>query len=223
MTESNKRALVIGASGGVGTALVTALSERGYAVTGLSRTEDGLDITDEDSVSDAFGQLDGPFDKIIVATGILAEKTGPEKSIEAVTTDELAALFAVNAIGPVLILKHAKHLLPRDRRAIFAALSARVGSIGDNRLGGWYSYRSSKAALNQLIKTASIELRRTHKKLICIALHPGTVATPFTQDYPQHKSVPPGDAANNLLNVMEGLSPEDTGRFFDWAGKEVVW
>ncbi|MCK0140706.1 SDR family NAD(P)-dependent oxidoreductase [Aliiroseovarius sp. F47248L] len=223
MTESNKRALVIGSSGGVGQALSMALKRRGYDVTGLSRTDDGLDITNEDSVSYALGRLDGPFDMIVAATGILADQTGPEKSLSAVTGDELSALFAVNAIGPALILKHVKHLLPRDRRAVFAALSARVGSIGDNRLGGWYSYRASKAALNQLIKTAAIELGRTHKHLICIALHPGTVATPFTQDYPQHKSVPAQDAAKNLLTVMDGLTPEDTGGFYDWAGKPVPW
>ncbi|SEW35818.1 NAD(P)-dependent dehydrogenase, short-chain alcohol dehydrogenase family [Aliiroseovarius sediminilitoris] len=223
MTESKKRALVIGSSGGVGQALMSALQGRGFDVTGLSRTGQGLDITNEGNVSDVFGQLDGSFDQIVVASGILAARSGPEKSIGAVTGDELAALFAVNAIGPALILKHSKHLMPRDRRVIFAALSARVGSIGDNRLGGWYSYRASKAALNQLIKTASVELRRTHKHLICVALHPGTVATPFTRDYPQHTSVAPKEAADNLLNVMEGLTPEDNGSFFDWAGKQVPW
>ncbi|UWQ14456.1 SDR family NAD(P)-dependent oxidoreductase [Aliiroseovarius sp. M344] len=223
MKESTKRALVIGSSGGVGQALNVALQGRGFDVIGLSRAGDRLDITNEDSVSAALGQLDGSFDLIIVATGILAAQSGPEKSIGAVTAEELAAVFAVNAIGPALILKHAKHLLARDRPAVFAALSARVGSIGDNRLGGWYSYRASKAALNQLIKTASIEMRRTHKHLICVALHPGTVATPFTKDYPQHKSVPPDAAAENLLGVIEKLTPEDNGRFFDWAGKPVPW
>ncbi|MCI2393767.1 SDR family NAD(P)-dependent oxidoreductase [Aliiroseovarius sediminis] len=219
----DKRALVIGASGGVGQALAAALTGRGYDVTGLSRSGDGLDITDEDSVADVLGQLEAPFNLVIVATGVLASTTGPEKSIGALSAQELEAVFAVNAIGPALVLKHAKRLLPRTKPAVFAALSARVGSIGDNGLGGWYSYRASKAALNQLIRTASIELGRTHKHLTCVALHPGTVATPFTQDYPQHKSVPAEQAARNLLDVIDGLTPDDSGRFFDWAGKTVPW
>lgn len=141
----------------------------------------------------------------------------------ALSAEEMANLFAVNTIGPALLLKHAKRLLPRDRRAVFAALSARVGSIGDNGLGGWYSYRASKAALNQVIRTASIELKRTHKNLVCAALHPGTVATEFTQNYPQHKTVLPEQAAINLLNVIDNLTSDDSGQFFDWAGKKVPW
>ncbi|MEQ9696033.1 SDR family NAD(P)-dependent oxidoreductase [Shimia sp. SDUM112013] len=219
----SKQALVIGASGGIGQALSAGLSARGYAVTGLSRALDGLDITSEDSVAQHLGQLETPFDVVIVATGILADAHGPEKSLRTLTVDEMARLFAVNAIGPALILKHAVRLFPKDRKAAFAALSARVGSIGDNALGGWYSYRTSKAALNQIIRTASIELARSHKQLACIALHPGTVATDFTRNYPQHKTVPPTEAARNLINVIEGVSAAETGRFYDWAGKEVVW
>jgi NAD(P)-dependent dehydrogenase (short-subunit alcohol dehydrogenase family) len=122
-----------------------------------------------------------------------------------------------------LVLKHVQRLFPKDRRAVFAALSARVGSIGDNALGGWYSYRASKAALNQVIRTASIELGRSHPQMICAALHPGTVDSAFTQNYPQHKKVPALQAANNLLDVLDGLTPDETGGFFDWAGKEVPW
>ena len=143
--------------------------------------------------------------------------------IGALSAKEMANLFAVNTIGPALVLKHAKRLLPRDRRAVFAVLSARVGSIGDNELGGWYSYRASKAALNQVIKTAAIELKRTHKQLICAALHPGTVATEFTRNYSQHETVPPERAAKNLLNVLDELTPEDSGSFLDWAGTRIHW
>ena len=218
-----KHALVIGASGGVGRALATELENRAYHVNRLSRQQDGLDITNEKDVSEKLGQLDGKFDLVIVATGLLSSSSGPEKSIKALSADEMALLFAVNAIGPALVLKHAKKLLWRDQRAVFAVLSARVGSIGDNTLGGWYSYRASKAALNQLLRTASIELKRTHKKLICTALHPGTVATEFTRNYPNHEAVPPEQAARNLLNVIEKLSPGDSGHFFDWAAKEVPW
>ena len=218
-----KHALVIGASGGVGRALATELENRAYHVNRLSRQQDGLDITNEKDVSEKLGQLDGKFDLVIVATGILSGSSGPEKSIKALSADEMALLFAVNAIGPALVLKHAKKLFRRDQPAVFAALSARVGSIGENALGGWYSYRASKAALNQLLRTASIELKRTHKQLICTALHPGTVATEFTRNYPNHEAVPPENAARNLLNIIEKLSPEDSGHFFDWAGKEVPW
>jgi NAD(P)-dependent dehydrogenase (short-subunit alcohol dehydrogenase family) len=218
-----KYALVIGASGGVGQALATELEKRNYHLTRLSRQKDGLDITSEENVSEKLGRLENKFDLVIVATGILSGPGGPEKSIRTVSADEMAMVFAVNAIGPALILKHAKQLLRRDRRAVYAALSARVGSIGDNSLGGWYSYRASKAALNQLVRTASIELKRTHKQLICTALHPGTVATEFTRNYPNHATVPPEQAAWNLVNVVEQLSPKDSGRFFDWAGKEVPW
>ncbi len=218
-----KHALIIGASGGIGLALANELEAREYQITCLSRSQDGFDITCEDNVSANLKRLETPVDLIIVATGILSSKQGPEKSLQALTPDEMSILFAVNAIGPALVLKHAKRLLPRDRRTVFAALSARVGSIGDNRLGGWYSYRASKAALNQVVRTASIELKRTHKHLVCTALHPGTVATEFTQNYAQRKKVQPTEAAGNLLDVIDTLTPDDSGQFFDWAGKKVPW
>ena len=218
-----KHALVIGASGGIGQALAAELQDRGDVVTRLSRQQDGLDITNEKDVYEKLGRLQSKFDLVIVATGILSGSGGPEKSIRALSAEEMAMLFAVNAIGPALVLKHAKQLFRRDQRAVFAVLSARIGSIGDNTLGGWYSYRASKAALNQLLRTASIELKRTHKQLICTALHPGTVATEFTSNYPNHATVQPQQAAENLVNVIKRLSPKDSGHFFDWAGKEVPW
>lgn len=220
---SQTRALIVGASGGVGEAMSTELKRRGADVTRLSRRQHGLDITCEESVQTHLDVLDPEFDLVVVATGILTSKFGPEKSLNAVTAQEMADLFAVNAIGPALVLKHAKRLMPRKRRAVFAALSARVGSIGDNALGGWYSYRTSKAALNQVIRTASIELGRTHKHLVCCALHPGTVATDFTQNYPNHKAVSPQQAAANLIRVIDSRSLEDTGHFFDWSGAKVPW
>jgi len=218
-----KHALVIGASGGIGQALSTELDTKGYQVTCMSRREDGLDITSENIVADKLGRLEKKFDLVIVATGVLSGQDGPEKSLKELSSKEITTLFAVNAIGPALVLKHSIRLLPRDRRAVFVALSARVGSIGDNALGGWYSYRASKAALNQLIRTASIELKRTHKHLVCAALHPGTVATEFTRNYSNHATSPPEQAAKNLLNVIDQFSPDDTGRFFDWAGDEITW
>lgn len=219
------KALIIGASGGIGTAVAEVLVARGVAVTGLSRSRDGLDVTDEGSVEAALGRLSGPYDLILVTTGAL-EIGGarPEKALREVTARAMTAQFALNCIGPALVLKYAVRLLPRDRRSVFAALSARVGSIGDNRAGGWYSYRTAKAALNQVIRTAAIELARSHREAVCVALHPGTVATPLTEKYlGRHPAVSPETAAANLLSVIEALSPADTGLFFDWQGKRVPW
>ena len=132
--------------------------------------------------------------------------------------------FRLNSIGPALVLAHAHRLLPRESTSTFAVLSARVGSIGDNRIGGWISYRSAKAAVNQVVHTAAIELARTHKQATIVALHPGTVATPFTEKYlGRHPAVAPAEAAENLLRVLDGLTPAQSGQFFDWAGKEVPW
>lgn len=219
------KAVVFGSSGGIGSALVAELEARGAEVTGLSRSRDGLDVTDEASVSRAVKSLRGPYDMVLCATGALeVDGAQPEKTIRSLDPAAMAAQFAVNAIGPAMVMKHAGALLPRDRRAVMAVLSARVGSIGDNRIGGWYSYRAAKAAVNQLVHTASIELARTHKQAVCVALHPGTVATSFTEKYAgRHKTVPPGEAAANLLDVLEGLTPAHTGGFYDYSGAEVVW
>ena len=218
-----KNALVIGASGGIGRALALELETRGYSVTRLSRSQDGFDITCEDSVATALGRIDTPFDLILVASGILSNSQGPEKSLRSLSAKEMSDLFAANAIGPALVLKHSIKFLHKRKRSIFAALSARVGSIGDNKLGGWYSYRTSKSALNQVLRTASIELARTHKNLVCTAVHPGTVATEFTKNYIKHQNVSPHQAAIHILNTLDNLTPEDSGHFFDWAGKPIAW
>lgn len=219
-----EKALVIGASGGIGAALSEALSAR-YEVTELSRSHDGLDVTDEASVAARLGELEGSFARIVVATGALVvDGHSPEKTIKALDPDAMMAQFRVNALGPALVLKHAWRLIPRKGAAVVAVLSARVGSIGDNQIGGWVSYRSAKAAVNQVVHTASIELARTHKEACLIALHPGTVATPFTADYlGRHPSVSPAQAAQHLMAVIDARGSEDTGQFFDWAGKSVPW
>lgn len=220
-----KRALIIGSSGGIGHALASGLTRQGWQVTGVSRSADGLDVTQEASVAQHLGALDGPFQRIIIATGALEiDGHQPEKAVKHLNADAMAAQFALNAIGPALVIKHAIALLPKDSPAVIAALSARVGSITDNRAGGWHSYRASKAALNQIIRGAAIELGRTHKQAVCVALHPGTVATPFTEKYlGRHPAVPPDQAAANLLGVIDGLTPDQSGQFFDWAGKPVPW
>jgi NAD(P)-dependent dehydrogenase (short-subunit alcohol dehydrogenase family) len=194
-------------------------------VKALSRSRDGFDITDEASVEQHLDALEGPFDGIIVASGALEiGGAGPEKTIRAVSARAMADQFAVNAIGPALVLRHAARLLPREGRSVCAVLTARVGSIGDNRIGGWTSYRAAKAAANQIVHTTAIELARTHPDLVCVALHPGTVETPFTAKYlGRHPAVPASEAAENLLRVLEGLTPAQTGGFYDWAGTEVAW
>ncbi len=223
--DRGMRALVIGASGGVGGAICEALSARGDACVGLSRSRDGLDVTDEGSLARAVDRLEGPFDLVFDATGALEiDGRGPEKTIAALTPEAMAAQFAVNVIGPALLLKHLHPLMPRRGRGVFASLSARVGSIGDNRLGGWISYRASKAALNQVVRTASIEIARSRPSSIVVALHPGTVATPLTRDYAgRHPTVSPAAAALNLLAVIDGLTPADTGGFFAWDGSPIPW
>jgi NAD(P)-dependent dehydrogenase (short-subunit alcohol dehydrogenase family) len=218
------RALVVGSSGGIGAALVTALARQGEVV-GLSRSGDGLEVTDEASVAAALGGLEPGFDLVVVATGALViGGVGPEKTLRAVTAEGLAAQFAVNAIGPALVMKHALRLLPRDRVARLAVLSARVGSIGDNGLGGWYGYRAAKAALNQLMRTASIEARRTHPQSVFVSLHPGTVETGLAPALRAgHPAVAPDVAAGHLLAVLEGLGPDESGGFYDWKGEVVPW
>lgn len=220
-----ENALIIGASGGIGRAVSAALRAKGVAVTGLSRSGDGLDVTDEASVATTLGALTGPFDLILVATGALEiGGAAPEKALRQVSAQAMLDQFALNCVGPSLVLKHSVRLLPREGRAVFAALSARVGSIGDNNFGGWYSYRTAKAALNQMIHTGAIELGRSHRAAICVALHPGTVETDFTRKYlGRHPAVPAPEAAENLLRVISGLRREDSGGFFDWQGKPVPW
>ena len=217
-------ALVIGASGGIGAAIAAELAARGAAVKGLSRRGDGLDLADPASVARGMGGLTGPFDAVILATGILApEGRAPEKSLEAVEAEAMARTFAVNAIGPALVLAQLPRLLPRDGRSVVAVLTARVGSIGDNRMGGWHSYRASKAAANQIVRGAAIEIGRRRKEAVVVALHPGTVETPFTAAYPGHAKMSPPEAAGRLLDVIERLGPEQSGGFYDYAGAEVPW
>ena len=218
------KVLIIGASGGIGSALADGFAARGAQVDRLSRSGDGFDVTDGASVAQHLAHR-GPYDRVVVATGALEiAGAAPEKTIKALDAKAMADQFALNAIGPALVLSHAHSLLARDRASVLAVLSARVGSIGDNRFGGWISYRSAKAAVNQITHTAAIELAGTHKQAVVVALHPGTVATPFTAKYlDRHPAVPAAEAADNLIAVMSGLSPAQTGKFYDYSGTEVAW
>jgi len=217
--DGMENALVIGASGGIGRAVMTELTARGVTVTGLSRSGDGLDVTDESSVARILGDIEQRFDFIFVAIGVLGT---PEKSLGAVTAAEMMHVFAVNAVGPALVLREVPRLLAKSGKV--AVLSARVGSIGDNAIGGWYSYRASKAALNQIVHGASIELMRSDKEACVVALHPGTVATSFTAKYAgRHKTMPADAAAKKLVDIITALTPSQTGGFYDYAGEIVPW
>ncbi|MEM8918865.1 MAG: SDR family NAD(P)-dependent oxidoreductase [Pseudomonadota bacterium] len=231
----NKTALVVGASGGIGGAMLKLLQDEGEygQVIGFSRSDDSpvaLDVTVEESIAAAanWAKQNGlQPDLLFVATGLLHNVTrGPEKSLRDLDSDWLSENYRINAIGPALIAKHFLPLMNRSEPAIFAALSARVGSISDNRLGGWYGYRAAKAALNMLIRNLAIEWQRKHKRSIIVALHPGTVDTklsePFQSNVPTGKLFDSERAAMQLLDVLEGLKPADTGRIFAWDGEEIT-
>jgi NAD(P)-dependent dehydrogenase (short-subunit alcohol dehydrogenase family) len=224
-------AVVFGASGGIGRALNQALleSQRFDHVVAFSRTTPvAIDLLDEASLerAAAFAASKGEIRLVIDATGFLHDDNqGPEKSLQQIDAAKMARAFALNAIGPALIMKHVLPLLPRTGKSVFATLSARVASIGDNRLGGWYSYRASKAALNQLVRTAAVELKRRSPDAICVALHPGTVATglsaPFSKEGLEIQTAE-GSAAR-LLDVIDRLAPAQTGGFFDHLGSPIPW
>ena len=220
-------AVVIGASGGIGAALADALEEEGETVRRFARSLPGeghIDLDDEATVAAAAARAGSP-DLVFVATGMLHEgERGPEKSIRELDPAWLARQYAVNAIGPALIAKHFLPVMPRTGRSVFAVLSARVGSISDNRLGGWYGYRASKAALNQLVRTLAIEDKRRNDRGIVVALHPGTVDTALSKPFQQagRDLFQPGRAAVQLLDVLDGLKPVDSGKLIAWDGVEVT-
>ena len=231
-------AVVIGAGGGIGSALVEALAASGrytrvHALSRSPRLDEGLiaggfiDVTDEASIQHAAKQFGSPLDLVVIATGILHEDGRmPEKALREMDGAALSRVFEVNTIGPALALKHFAPLLARDRRAVIAALSARVGSISDNRAGGWYSYRASKAALNMIVKSAAIEIARVRPLALCIALHPGTVDTKLSLAFQKGVSpdnlFAPARAARYLLDLLIGLDAAATGRIFAWDGREIV-
>lgn len=231
------RALVVGASGGLGAAFVAKLVgdprytqvivwNRSAAVaSGEKIVAHFIDLRDESTIKTAAASLD-EVDLAIVATGLLHDgHLKPEKSWQSLTPSAMMRAFEINTIGPALVAKHVLPHLPRDRRAVFAALSARVGSISDNRLGGWHSYRASKAALNQLIRCFGIELSLKRPLAICVGLHPGTVDTdlskPFQGRVPDDQLLAPEQSALRLLSVLDGLTPTQSGRVYDWAGTEI--
>jgi NAD(P)-dependent dehydrogenase (short-subunit alcohol dehydrogenase family) len=238
-TATRLDAVIIGASGGIGRALTSALAARANlsSLTALSRTGTAIDhrrvrtgridLLDEDSIARAAAACASkPPRLVICAAGILHEgPIQPEKSLRDLDPQRMARVLAVNAIGPALVIKHFAPLLPRHGKSVIALLSARVGSISDNRLGGWYAYRASKAALNQVVRTASIELARRCPEAIIAGLHPGTVATPLSAPFrgsvSPERLFTPEKAAERLLAVIDGFSAEASGKCFAWSGVEV--
>ncbi|MFN3235329.1 MAG: SDR family NAD(P)-dependent oxidoreductase [Gammaproteobacteria bacterium] len=232
--------VIIGSSGAIGSALTAILSTTypNATIYALSRQApqkfqkniiyNEIDYYSETSIKNAssIAAERKPIDIIIVATGILHQKNlSPEKSLQDLSFEKFKTSFEANAVVPAMLAKHFLPKLNKHSRSIFAALSARVGSISDNRLGGWYSYRASKAALNMIVKNASIETQRSNKEAIVVALHPGTVdsplSKPFQKNVPLNKLFTPEFSATKLISVLETLSPKDSGKCFDWSGQEV--
>ncbi|WP_291842320.1 SDR family NAD(P)-dependent oxidoreductase [Maricaulis sp.] len=223
-------AVVFGASGGIGAALAEALIGQGRhgRVIALSRASDpAIDFDQLSGLSEVAAWLadqPGELRTVIDATGFLHDETfQPERSLRDLDADHLHRAFAINAVGPALLMKHVLPLLPRAGRSVFATLSARVGSISDNRLGGWHAYRASKAALNQLVRGAAIEFARKRPEAICVALHPGTVETGLSAPFSKSGLAvrPPAEAADDILAVIASLDPAQTGGFFDHKGQPI--
>lgn len=236
--EPDGAAAVVGASGGIGAALVTILARdpRYGTVHALSRRGEGssdgrlragvIDVTDEASVQAAAAGTPGPLRLVVVATGLLHRPgLDPEKSYRALDPAAMAEAFRVNTIGPALVAKHFLPLMAPRGRTVFAALSARVGSIGDNRLGGWHGYRASKAALNMILRNLALETVRRNPEALCIGLHPGTVDTalsrPFQGHVPEGRLFTPAQAAERLVAVIDRCGPADNGRVLAWDGALV--
>ncbi len=231
---TGKSAVIFGATGGIGAAVADALEtdSRFDTVIRFSRSGDSpvpVDLTSEASIERAAAWMKGEGispSLIFIATGLLHDaERGPEKSLRQLDADWLMQNYRVNAIGPALVAKYFLPLMDRTEISRFAALSARVGSISDNRLGGWYGYRASKAALNMMIRNLSIEWSRKNGRSIIVALHPGTVDTPlsapFQSNVPAAKLFDSDYAARHLLDVLDRLEPADSGKIFAWDGAEI--
>lgn len=227
-TTPFRHALVVGSSGGIGEALTQRLQDRGTAdhVSTLSRRRDGLDLTSEVAIDSVLSNQNlRPLDLVVITTGILAaEGRGPEKRFRDLSQDALMEAFSVNAAGPALLLSKLLPDLSRRGRLVVVALSARLGSIGDNHLGGWMSYRASKAALNQLWRCAAWELGRWNPDSVCFTYHPGTVDTPLARPHARGRfTFDAHTAADRLVTVLEQATPRIHGHAVDYQGETIPW
>jgi NAD(P)-dependent dehydrogenase (short-subunit alcohol dehydrogenase family) len=223
--DQRDRVVVVGAGGGIGRALADRAAARGEVIR-LSRP--AIDVDDEATIAAAADAAGDGLSHVIVAAGLLhRDGAGPERDWRQISADWMVESFKVNTVLPALVAKHFLPRLRRDAPALFAVLTARVGSIGDNRLGGWHSYRASKAAANQLVRTLSVELRRKNPAACIVALHPGTVDTgmskPFQRNVAPERLFTPEASAAHLWAVMDGLGPADSGGFRAWDGAEISW
>ena len=240
--SDNANVAIVGASGGIGgafveklaaapsVAIVHAFSRNEFELSGDKCRWQAIDLEQEESIAEAASSIDGlPLDLVVVTAGILheGERLQPERSFKQLDPNNMQQVFAINAIGPTLVAKHFLPLLRARHKAVFAALSARVGSISDNRLGGWSSYRASKAALNMFIRTIALEQTRRRPQSIVVSLHPGTVATPlsapFTRRVSDSQLFSAEQSAGYLLRVVDALTPADSGGFFAWDGKRIEY
>jgi NAD(P)-dependent dehydrogenase (short-subunit alcohol dehydrogenase family) len=222
--------VIIGARGGIGAALADALDagDQYDRVIRLHRASaPAIDILDEASIAAAASDLAGTaLQLVIVATGLLhTANKGPEKSLRELDPEWMMENYRINAVGPALVAKHFLPIMAKQGPICFAALSARVGSISDNRLGGWHSYRASKSALNMFIRNIAIEWQRKNAQSIVVALHPGTVETQLSAPFkgnPAHERFAPARAAADMLGVLSGLNPEQSGQIFAYDGSVVA-
>ena len=223
--------VIIGGTGAIGNAIAIEIGKLGFKeiLKIGTKTNPSIDFNDESTIiktAEFIKKKNKPISILFDATGILHDENSmPEKTLKSIDIDFAKKNFLINSIGPALLIKHFAALLDSENKSVFATLSAKVGSISDNGYGGWYSYRASKAALNQLIKTASIEMKVKNKKAVFLALHPGTVKSNLSQPFQKAnlKIQEPEESAKHLVKILDSVDQSQTGKFFNWDGSELPW
>jgi NAD(P)-dependent dehydrogenase (short-subunit alcohol dehydrogenase family) len=229
--NKNNIAVIIGGTGAIGESIANEINKIGFSdiLKIGTKTTPSIDFNNENTILDAIEfvkKKNKPISIFFDATGILHENNVmPEKSLKKIEFEFVKKNFLINAIGPALLIKHFAPLLDKDEKSVFASLSAKVGSISDNGYGGWYSYRASKAALNQFIKTASIEMKVKNRNAIFVALHPGTVRSNLSEPFQKTnlKIQNPEESAKHLVKIINSIDQSQTGKFFNWDGSEIPW